>query len=192
MRSLRNCSFLIILGVFLCFAASLPADEPLDLLQPGSLAPVCELEGTDGQRHSFPASGSFSLVFYWSLFCHSCLDEIPAVQQRLASDGIEVPAFFVALDSKRMEKAIQNFCKKRKLSHPVLYEVLASDSYLTADQWGVEMTPSAFIVGSDRKVVWSHAGPMDIDVFFAELAKLQQKVNRSAISDEKKPDASTP
>jgi len=158
--------------------------QPAELLQPGTVAPLCNLEATDGQRYSFPASGSWSLVAYWSLFCHSCLDEIPEVQRRLASESPEIKPFFIALDSKKMEKALKNFCKRRQLSFLVLYEEIASDSYVTADQMGVSMTPSIFIVDPEGKIAYSHAGPMDIDKFFSEFAEMRQKVKTSANCDE--------
>ena len=53
------------------------------LLQPGTVAPFCRLNGLDGNDYEFPASGSWNMIFYWSLFCHSCLEDIPEVQRRL-------------------------------------------------------------------------------------------------------------
>lgn len=175
----------LFLAILLFSAAMTLNAQPDELLKPGAMAPQCELEATDGQRYSFPASGSWNMVFYWSLFCHSCLDEIPEVQRRLASDSSGVKPHFVALDTKRMEKAIKNFCKRRNLSQPVMYEEIASDSYLTADKWGVLMTPSVFIVAPDGKITYSHAGPMDIEKFFKDFAEMQQKVKTSATCDEK-------
>ena len=159
--------------------------QPPEILKPGTTAPECELEGSDGQRHRFPVSGEWNMVVYWSLFCHSCLDEIPEVQKKLASAPVTVKPFFVALDSKKMEKALKNFCARRKLDFPVLYEEIASDTYLTADKWGVLMTPSVFIVAPDGKIAYSHAGPMDIEKFFKEFAEMQQTVKTSTKCDEK-------
>lgn len=171
MLFLRNFKLLLIafLGISLALAA-----QPDELLKPGATAPACELEATDGQRYQFPVAGSWNMVFYWSLFCHSCLDEIPAVQQRLASDSLAVKPFFIALDSKRMEKALKNFSAKRNLTLPIMYEEIASETYFTADKWGVLMTPSVFIVDPQGKVTYSHAGPMDIDKFFADFAEMQK------------------
>lgn len=182
MRFLQNSRLFIC--VLILSAAGMLLAQPDELLKPGAKAPKSELEATDGKRYSFPVSGSWNMVFYWSLFCHSCLDEIPEVQRRLASASSEVKPHFIALDTKRMEKAVKNFCARRKLTQPIMYEEIASDSYLTADKWGVLMTPSVFIVDPEGIVTYSHAGPMDIDKFFKDFSEMQQKVKTSPTCDE--------
>jgi len=115
------------------------------------------------------------MVFFWSLFCHSCIEEMPVVQAKLAEIGeTGLKAYFVSLDTERMQKALVNFCKLRELKQPVLMERVASDSFETADKWGVVMTPSVFIVDPDGKIAWSHQGPLDIEKFFADFQQMSQ------------------
>ena len=148
--------------------------EPSRLLQPGTIAPTCLLKGTDGSEYSFPVAGHWNMVFYWSLFCHSCLEEIPEVQYRLSSmNDAGLKSFFVSLDTERMQKALLNYSSKRDLKLPILMEKVASDTYLTADQWGVVSTPAVFVVAPDGKVAYSHQGPMDLDQFFAGFSALK-------------------
>jgi peroxiredoxin len=148
--------------------------EPSKLLQPGTIAPVYTLKGIDGGEYTFPQAGSWNMVVYWSLFCHSCLEEIPEVQLRLnALNDAALRCFFVSLDTERMQKALINYSKKRDLKLPILMEQVASDSYLTADQWGVVSTPVVFIVAPDGKVAYSHQGPMDLDQFFAGFSAMK-------------------
>lgn len=180
MARLRTNLFLpgIALLLLFCYSAILPAEELAvepKLLTPGQAAPVSILNATDNVEHQFPTNGSWNMVFFWSLFCHSCLEEMPFVQTRLAEFGENAPkAYFVSLDTARMQKALINFCKLRDLKQPVLMERIASDSFETADKWGVVMTPSVFIVAPDGKVTWSHQGPLDIDKFFADYQKMSQ------------------
>ncbi|GAB4274578.1 MAG: hypothetical protein Kow0029_15060 [Candidatus Rifleibacteriota bacterium] len=176
MKSKQSCNksfFLFLILITLCCTVVSGKNTTQKLLAPGTQSPTCILEATDGKRHSFPVSKKWNLVFYWSLFCHSCLDEMPDVQSRIASLGAEVETFFVSLDSKKMEKALKNFCKKRKLQKPILMEEIASGSFLSADQWGVTMTPSVFIVAPDGKIAYSHAGPMNIDQFFSDFENMK-------------------
>lgn len=143
------------------------------LLLPGVVAPICHLEGIDGNEYTFPATKTWNMVFFWSLFCHSCLEEMPEVQKHIARVPINsLKTFFVSLDSERMRKALINFSNKRDLKQPILMEQLASDSYVSADRWGVKMTPSVFIVAPDGKVAYSHQGPMDIEKFFGDFAAM--------------------
>lgn len=169
---------LLVSALVLNFAALLPAAETASeskLLAPGQVAPVSSLTAIDNVEHEFPVSGVWNMVFFWSLFCHSCIEEMPAVQARLENYGeTGLKVFFVSLDTARMQKALINFCRLRDLKHPVLMERVASDSYEVADKWGVAMTPSVFIVNPAGKVAWSGQGPLDIDSFFAafdEMAK---------------------
>jgi peroxiredoxin len=186
MRSRQNSSFYLLLSLCLCLAAiRLFASQPLanaspdlasTLLQPGTQAPDCSLKGIDGINHDFPATGKWNMIFFWSLFCHSCTEEMPLIQKQLDTLQSEnLSAFFVSLDSEKMHKALVNFCSKRDLKQPVLMEQLASDSYVTADKWGVRMTPSVFIVAPDKKIAYSHQGPMDIEKFIADFRMLAAK-----------------
>ena len=155
------------------------------LLTSGARAPACQLKGIDNQNYSFPEPGCWNMIFFWSLFCHSCIEEMPAVQERLASQKSEkFRSFFIALDSEKMQKALINFCKKRELKQPVLMEQLASGSYFAADRWGVSMTPSVFIVAPDGKIAYSHQGPMDIEKFFADFAEMS--ASESSITNTEK------
>jgi len=168
----RNCRLPVLALMFvLSFAAMLPAAENATasrLLAPGQVAPVSSLSAINDVEHEFPLAGSWNMVFFWSLFCHSCIEEMPAVQARLAEYGETGPkVFFVSLDTARMQKALINFCRLRDLKHTVLMERVASDSYEVADKWGVVMTPSVFIVNPAGNITWSSQGPLDIDQFFA-------------------------
>ncbi len=165
-----------ILLIALTAGASMPvtsseSSAPSKLLAPGTAAPVCRLNGTNGTAWDFPAAGQWNIIVYWSLFCHSCLEEIPEIQHRIAS-MTDVKTFFVSLDTEKMLKALQNYCNKRELKLPVLMEQVASDTWVTADQYGVVSTPAVFIVAPDGKVAYSHEGPMDLDQFFAGFAAM--------------------
>lgn len=145
------------------------------LLESGAKAPVNTLrEAVSNSEYSFPEAGHWNIVFYWSLFCHSCLQEIPAVKKRL-SDNDDFYVFFVALDSEQMQMALKNYSLKRKLKKPLLMERIVNDKYLTADQWGVTTTPSVFIVNPEGVIEFSHSGPMDVEEFFKTFSDLKDK-----------------
>ncbi|EKD81230.1 MAG: redoxin protein [uncultured bacterium] len=174
-KTLLNSLFLLFfVGSVLLLSASEPASST-KLLSPGQNAPISTLNATDNIAHQFPAGGQWNMVFFWSLFCHSCIEEMPVVQAKLAEIGeTGLKAYFVSLDTERMQKALVNFCKLRALKQPVLMERVASASFETADKWGVVMTPSVFIVDPAGKVAWSHQGPLDIEKFFADFQQMSQ------------------
>jgi len=164
-------ALLILSGLFFGFSYDVSGAEAASgskLLAPGQLAPISSLTAINDIDHEFPVAGAWNMVFFWSLFCHSCVEEMPAVQARLADYGETGPkVFFVSLDTARMQKALINFCRLRDFKHNVLMERVASDSYEVADKWGVVMTPSVFIVDPEGKIAWAGQGPLDIDGFFA-------------------------
>lgn len=170
-------AFLIAFFVMVCsdsllaqIASSEEKLSTLSILQAGSSAPINTLYDTNDVEHTYPALGKWNLVFYWSLFCHSCIEEMPELQARLeAMKDKSFNTYFVSLDSDKMKKALKNFIKRRKFTAPVLMEKLDNDKYITADKWGVTMTPSVFIVNPEGKIVFSNQGPLDIDLFFKNL-----------------------
>ena len=145
-------------------------DSVLSLLQPGAPAPINVLKDISNEEITFPSVNKWNLIFYWSLFCHSCIEEMPEIQTSLEKlKGDNLSTFFISLDSEKMQKALVNFKKRRKFSAPILMEKVENDKYITADTWGVTMTPSVFIINPEGKIVFSHQGPLDLDLFINNL-----------------------
>ena len=77
---------LMVLSSSLCSAQeAVEGNKPaLSLLQPGSTAPINALNDISNEERSFPIPNKWNLVFYWSLFCHSCIEEMPEIQEGLS------------------------------------------------------------------------------------------------------------
>ena len=159
MPSRQNCNLLLI---FFVFFAGIAFAEPGPFLTPGQPAPVSSLQDLNDTVQTLPVSGQWSMVFFWSLFCHSCIEEMPIIAEEIGKiPPGRAQSFFITLDTAKMKKAVVNFLNKRHLNLNVVLEEIASDSYKTADLWGVKTTPSAFLVDPDGKVVFSREGPFD-------------------------------
>lgn len=183
-RSFWSC-FLLLLGIALftplpgfgqddvpAIASSAP-----DPLPEGASAPTLALQDLEGRVATFPVAGSWNLVFFWSLFCHTCLEEVPL----LASEStrfadLPCTAFFVSLDTVRMQKGLENYVKKRKLSCRILLEeTVAASRYFSADHWGVSQTPTTFLVDPAGKIVFQRQGPFDVEELWAKLREAAGK-----------------
>ncbi|MFZ2958490.1 MAG: redoxin domain-containing protein [Candidatus Ozemobacteraceae bacterium] len=152
-------------------------------LAAGATAPSCVLTDLSGERCRFPVVGRWNLVLFWSLFCHSCLEEIPVVAAETANfQSLGVDNFFVALDTVRMKTGLENYVKKRNLKIRILLEEIASEAYLAADQWGVKTTPCVFLVDPTGKVIFSREGPFDLEELWAPLRQASGNVIASASS----------
>ena len=186
-RLVRNYRFLFVFSIlFLSICLSTQAYE-LKLLQPGNTAPIISLDDINGVSHSFPASNTWNFIAYWSLFCHTCIEEMPALQQKLKSSEFkQLKSFFISLDSVRMKRAVSNFLTKRNLDGTVLLEKIVSGRYLSADQWGVKMTPSIFIVSPQGVVKYSHEGPADMENMLNILRNLIKTTDSTNIANKSK------
>ncbi len=153
---LKFCLIFILLVPLLVFG------EPRNLLEVNEPAPNLILRDLQDKEQIFPCPGKWNIVFFWSLFCHTCIEEIPVISNEI-SDLKDRPVsfFFVSLDTVKLKKAVENFLKKRNLVLNVLLEEIASDSYKSADQWGVKTTPSAFLINPEGKIAFSREGPFD-------------------------------
>ncbi|HNV71926.1 MAG TPA: TlpA disulfide reductase family protein [Candidatus Ozemobacteraceae bacterium] len=159
----------VLLVLFVFFAlAQVATAAPEPFLAPGSHAPTTNIEDLTGTKHNVPATGSWSIVFFWSLFCHTCLDEIPHLIEETAHlASPSCTPFFISLDGSRMRKGLQNFQKKRRLEATLLVDEVASAAYLTADKWGVRTTPSVFLVDPGGVIRYSREGPFDLQEILA-------------------------
>ena len=187
----KNYIFLAVILALTVFSSNSFAQEGKEadvaFLQSGSLAPINSLKAITNEEVSFPVPNKWNLVFYWSLFCHSCIEEMPEIQEGLSKlNGKEFETFFVSLDTEKMQKALENFKRRRKFPAPILMEKVENEKYLSADSWGVTMTPSVFIVDPQGKIIYSHQGPLDLDLFFKNLPEelIGKPVVESTSSDE--------
>ena len=170
-RRFKTIIFFFLIFVFPCILFAQDSNNSsISLLKVGEKAPINVLKDTSNNEIIFPAANKWNLIFYWSLFCHSCIEEMPEIQEGLDKlEGKDFTTYFVSLDSEKMQQALINFKKRRKFSPTILMEEIENEKYLTADTWGVTMTPSVFIINPQGKVAFSHEGPLDLDLFFKNL-----------------------
>lgn len=153
--------------------SNVPSKTILEENKLGSIAPKCELRDLNGKVVQFPKDGKVNLIMYWSLFCHKCIDEMPIIIKEIQNNkNLEnLEAYFITLDTEKFKIAVENFIKKRNLSCTVLFEEIASDSYVSADLWGVVTTPSVFVVGTDSRIVFHREGIFSIDELISVIKK---------------------
>ncbi len=164
--------YIIIAIVVFAWAPFAPVSaEPAPFTQPGTPAPVLTLERLAGGERTFPAKGKWTLVFFWSLFCHVCIEELPMLAEEVAALPKEsVEAVFVSIDTNRLKTGLENYLRKRNLTvEVVLDRVVASASYEAADAWGVRPTPAVFLVDPTGIVTFSREGPFELNDLFGPL-----------------------
>lgn len=186
----RTCARAVLILSFLLLGAPVSrADQSATgtFVVAGRKAPVLTLERLDGGEMTFPERGRWTIVFFWSLFCHVCIEELPMLAEEVAAlprDAVQ--AVFVSIDTARMKKGLGNFLKKRNLDICVaLDRIVASASYEAADAWGVKPTPAVFLVNREGVVTYSCEGPFDPEKLFGPLrTALKASSSCSVASDE--------
>ncbi|MBI3038745.1 TlpA family protein disulfide reductase [bacterium] len=170
----RNFSLFFFVSILFCFPPSLPSGKAAqELLKIGEISPQSCLQDFFDQPRVFPKSGQWNLIFFWSLFCQTCIEEMPFLCDELTNHFYQrCEGFFVCLDTAKMKNGVANFIKKRHLSCQVVFEEVASSSFKTADSWGVKLTPSTFLVDPEGKIVFSKEGPFELEELFGLLRKI--------------------
>ncbi len=112
------------------------------------------------------------MMVFWSLFCGPCQEELPIVNkvgEKYREQGLEVYA--INLDGEKRAKAVSKYMDKQGFSFDVLWEKIDGISYVTADAYGVQGTPTTILIGKDGKVSYTHVGQATIEEVEVEVKK---------------------
>lgn len=103
-----------------------------------------------GERRTRP-----QLLYFWSLTCRSCLQEIPLVRQlhRASLDKVELIAIPLPTDPPAY---VANFAKRHNLSFPIAFDFRGEAARL----FRVEAIPLWVLLDCGGYVRWRHLGTM--------------------------------
>jgi len=131
-------------------AAGVRGAEPQELrplLKAGEKAPGFSLTDVDGKTVSFqPGGGKAALVVFWSAFCPTCKELMPAIDGFAVRHGAAVRVVGVNLDGKRFSGAVRSYLDESGLHFPVGLDELRGDFFIASDAFGVEKTPTVVLV----------------------------------------------
>lgn len=139
-----------------------PPEKGQGLLAPGSMVEDFEALDTGERPFSFRAwrGKSPALVFFWSIFCQPCRQEfgvLARLAESAAARGLKILA--VNIDSPKLRPAaIRLLAAQGKGLTGIFDRELEGGRYRVAGQFGVNATPSTFLIGADGKVRAAWAG----------------------------------
>lgn len=174
---------LLCLGFTSSFAAESTARKGVEagaikLAAKGDTPITFTLENLEGEKVALESMlGKKSVVLiFWSLFCGPCQEELPLVDKlgkKYKEQGLEVLS--INLDGKKRAKAVKKYMKKKGYTFQVLWEQVEGISYVTADAYGIQGTPTMVVIGKGGKVSFVHVGQEKEEkmeeVFQASLAE---------------------
>lgn len=166
-----------ILAALLC--ATLPlAASPLfaaeaDLLPIGSPAPAFESVDTEGRGFTLAEAIKEKpvLLVFWSLFCGTCRDELPILEQEKPKYVDQVQFVTVNLDEAPRAKTVKGFAKQQGFTFRMLLNKIEGREFLIDQTFKVKATPALYLVNRDGTIAYGHYGAINPEELAEVIAK---------------------
>lgn len=162
-------------GAALLFAARpLFAADP-ETLAVGSVAPAFESVDTEGGAFTLAEAIKEKpvLLVFWSIFCGTCRDELPILEQEKPKYEAKVQFITVNLDEAPRAKTVKGFAKQQGFTMRMLLNKTDGREYLIDQAYKVKATPALYLVKQDGTIAYGHYGALNPE----ELAEVISKAN---------------
>lgn len=140
-------------------------EEPIPV---GSRAPNFKLKDINSRMFNSKnvLGKDVTIVYFWSVFCPYCKESIPHINDiydKYKVIGLKVIG--VNLDGVDFVKAINSFLTVSDIKFTILLdELYKSEFYNAGDPYGVEKTPTIFLVNKRGKVIYNAEVDIDYDL----------------------------
>jgi thiol-disulfide isomerase/thioredoxin len=135
----------------------------IEMLKVGEIAPdfsVMDMGGANFNLKEALGAKKGMLIFFWSIFCEPCKEELPIIQE-LADvyQAQDVDFVGVAIDGGPMKEAINGYITQEGYSFkPLIDELNPDESFKISDPYGVAGTPTLYIIDKDGVVKFAKVG----------------------------------
>ena len=114
----------------------------------GAAAPTFRLPAMDGSMHGVDADASVpTMLIFWATWCGPCREEMPQLEKLQRRFGDDLRILAVSIDEDR--GALQRFVDEERPAFTVLHD----SRQAIKREYGVTVTPTAFIIGTDGQVL---------------------------------------
>ncbi len=141
----------------------IPMISGIEMLKEGGVAPDFTLKDLTGAPFTLSQvlqEKKGVLIFFWSIFCEPCKEELPILQEltdAYRDKGVDFVG--VILDGQPMKEAVNAFLKQEKHTFRTLIDESNEDeSFLVSDPFGVAGTPTLYLLDKNRKVILAVVG----------------------------------
>ena len=137
------------------------------MLAPAAQAPDITFTSIQGDKIPTESlQGKVVLVNFWATSCVTCVKKMPMITEsfnKYAPQGYDVIAVAMKYDPANY---VLNFVETRQLPFTVTLDSLGDIAKAYGD---VTLTPTAFLIGRDGKIVKRYLGDVDEKIFFADI-----------------------
>lgn len=162
-------------GAALLFAAtSLQAVEP-EMLPVGSVAPAFEAIDTEGRAFTLAEALQEKpvLLVFWSIFCGTCRDELPILEQEKPKYADKVQFVTVNLDEAPRAKTVKGFAKQQGFTMRMLLNKTDGKEFLVDQAYKIKATPGLYLIKRDGTIAYGHYGALNPEELAEVIAKAQ-------------------
>jgi thiol-disulfide isomerase/thioredoxin len=170
--AVRNILTALVGATLLFAAAPLHAAED-DLLPVGSTAPAFEAIDTDGK--AFTLSEALKerpvLLVFWSIFCGTCRDELPILEQEQPKYAEKVQIITVNLDEAPRAKTVKGFATKEGFTMRMLLNKIDGKEFNVDTAFKIKATPALYLIKKDGTIAYGHYGAINPEELAEVIAK---------------------
>lgn len=174
MRTVARLTASALLAALLSAAAPASAVDA-DLLPVGSTAPQFEAVDTEGKPFTLAEAIKEKpvLLVFWSLFCGTCRDELPILEQEQPKHADKIQIVTVNLDEAPRAKTVKGFAKQQGFTFQMLLNKTEGKEFQVDQAYKIKATPALYLVNRDGTIAYGHYGAINPE----ELAEVVAKAN---------------
>lgn len=155
-----------------------PVIDDIVMLRVGDKAPLFEVSDVFGNRLNLGDSVGKNVIVlvFWSVYCDPCRASMPAfneIYRRYRDKGLDF--FTINMDGEEMTNAIRGFLADENIDLTVLLDEPEGDLLKIADPYGVQGTPTIYIIDRNGRIAFGKVGTISFEKLSSlvgdELAK---------------------
>ena len=140
-----------------------PVIDDIEMLRVGDNAPLFEVSDVFGNRLSLGdrIGKNVIVLVFWSVYCEPCRASMPAfneVYRKYREKGLDF--FTINMDGEEMTDAIRGFLADEGIELTVLLDEPEGDFLKIADPYGVQGTPTIYIIDRSGRIAFGKVGTL--------------------------------
>jgi peroxiredoxin len=143
-----------------------PVIEGIDMLEVGDKAPLFKVSDVYGNQFSLAdrIGNNVIVLVFWSIYCDPCRNSMPsynALHRKYRGKGLDF--LTVNMDGEEMSTAIRAYLTDDNIELPVLLDEPEGDFLKIADPYGVQGTPTIYIIDRKGRISFGKVGTVSFD-----------------------------
>jgi len=164
-----------LVGAPLLFAATSLHAIDAALLPVGSPAPAFAAIDTEGKAFTLAEALKEKpvLLVFWSIFCGTCREELPILEQEQSKYADKVQIVTVNLDEAPRARTVKDFARKQGFTMRMLLNKIDGREFNIDTAFKIKATPALYLVKKDGTIAYGHYGAINPEELAEVIAKAE-------------------